>query len=173
MTLQDLLPGLDAAPNIHPMFVHLPLGLWPVALGFFVPGAVRNSERLLEVGRWMLYLATAAALAAAATGWLAADGLGHSSRGHDFVHIHRNWMLAATGLSATASVLVFLLRRTQSSARYWLQVAAVAITLAVATLGADRGAYLVFGKGVGVSSQTGPQEQEKGGQPDHEHTHDQ
>lgn len=165
MNPQDLLPGLEAAPNIHPMFVHLPLGLWPVALGFFVLGAVRHSERLLEVGRWMLYLATTAAVAAATTGWFAADGLGHSSPGHDFVHIHRNWMFAATGVSALTAVLVFLLRRSQSTARHWLQVAAVAITFTVAMLGADRGAFLVFGKGVGVSSQ----QQERSEQSDHEH----
>lgn len=172
MTLPELLPGLDAAPNVHPMFVHLPLGLWPTALGFFLFGAAKRSERLLETGRWLLYLATAAAVAAATTGWLAADRIGHSAPGHDLVHIHRDWMIAATGISALSSTMVFLLRRSQGPARRWIQVTAVAITFGVATLGADRGAYLVFGKGVGVSRQTDPQHQEQRAQPDQEHSHE-
>ena len=65
MSVQDLLPGLEASQNVHPMFVHLPLGLWPVAFAFFVVGAARHSERLVEVGRWMLYLATVAAVSPA------------------------------------------------------------------------------------------------------------
>lgn len=172
MDLSELLPGLEAVSNVHPMFVHLPLGLWPTALGFFIFGAARHSERLLEIGRWLLYLATATAAAAAATGWFAAGQLGHGTPGHDFVHIHRNWMLVATGISALTSVLAFALRRSQSPSRHWLQVAAVAITLGVAALGADRGAYLVFGQGVGVSPNIEPQQQEKGAQPGDGHGHE-
>ena len=108
MSAQDLLPGLEASQNVHPMFVHLPLGLWPVALAFFVVGAARHSERLIEVGRWMLYLAT---------GWFAAGGLGHDSPGHDLVHIHRNWMLVATGLSILTSALAFAFRRARGPSR--------------------------------------------------------
>lgn len=158
MSVQDLLPGLEASQNVHPMFVHLPLGLWPVALAFFVVGAARHSERLIEVGRWMLYLATVAAVVAAATGWFAAGGLGHDSPGHDLVHIHRNWMLVATGLSILTSALAFAFRRARGGAKPWLTTAAVVLTFGTAALGADRGAYLVYGKGVGVSRDTAPEQ---------------
>mgnify|MGYP003677587334 FL=1 len=117
MSVQVMLPGLEASQNVHPMFVHLPLGLWPVALAFFIVGATRHSERPIEFGRWMLNLATVAAVVAAATGWFAAGGLGHDSPGHDLVHIHRNWMLVATGLSILTSALAFAFRRARGPSR--------------------------------------------------------
>lgn len=172
MNLPELLPGLEAAPNVHPMFVHLPLGLWPIALGFFILAAARRSERLLEVGRWLLYIATLAAVVTAATGWLAAEGLGHDSPGHDLIHTHRDWMLAATAISVLASAFAFILRRSVKPAHRWLQVVATALTLGVAVIGADRGAYLVFGRGVGVQLQTDTPPTEGGAHTDHEHTHD-
>lgn len=32
--MNDLMPGLSAVPNVHPLFVHFPITLWTVALGF-------------------------------------------------------------------------------------------------------------------------------------------
>ena len=153
MTLQELLPGLEAASNLHPVFVHLPLGLWPVALAFLGLGALRSNARLFEVGRWLLYLAALAAAVTAASGWIAADGLGHDSLGHGAVHQHRNWMLAALTLTFATAALAFFLRHTERAAHRWAVVVALALTLGVATLGADRGAYLVYGKGVGTQLQ--------------------
>lgn len=172
MNFSELLPGLEAAPNIHPMFVHLPLGMWPVALGFFVVAAARRSERLLEVGRWLLYIATLAAFATSATGWLAAEEFGHDSPGHDAVHTHRDWMLAATAISALASALAFTLRRSAKPAHRWLPAFAAALTLGVAVVGADRGAYLVFGRGLGVQLQAESPSNETEAHTDHGHSHD-
>lgn len=153
MTLQELLPGLAAASNLHPVFVHLPLGLWPVALAFVGLGALRSNTHLFEVGRWLLYLATLSAAVTAVSGWMAADGLGHESTGHGAVHEHRNWMLVALALTFATAVLAFLLRHTERAAHRWAVVVALALTLGVATLGADRGAYLVYGKGAGTQLQ--------------------
>lgn len=153
MTLEELLPGIAAAQNLHPVFVHPPLGLWPVALLFLGLGAVRADARLFEVGRWLLYLSALAATITAASGWLAADGLGHDSPGHDAVHEHRNWMLASVGLTLATATLAFLLRNTARAVHRWAVVAALTLTLGVAALGADRGAYLVYGKGVGTQLQ--------------------
>jgi uncharacterized membrane protein len=152
MNLQDMFPGIAASENLHPVFVHLPLGVWPVAFMFFVLGVVRNSDRLLEVGRWLLYFATAGAVVAATSGWLASEGLGHDTPGHDLVHVHRDWMLIATGLSILTSGMAFAFRRSENRAKAYAVLATFALTLGVSVLGADRGAYLVFGHGVGVSS---------------------
>lgn len=153
MNLQELLPGIEAASNLHPVFVHLPLGLWPVALAFLGWGALRADVHIFEVGRWLLYLAALAAAVTAASGWIAANGLGHDSPGHDGVHEHRNWMLVALGLTTMTAALAFFLRNTNRAAHRWVVVVALAVTLGVAALGADRGAYLVYGKGLGTQLQ--------------------
>ena len=36
--MNDLLPGLELAPNVHPVFVHFPIALWPTALLFYALG---------------------------------------------------------------------------------------------------------------------------------------
>ena len=167
--MTELLPGIEAAQNLHPVFVHLPLGLWPAALLFLGLGAARADERLFEVGRWLLYLAALAAAVTAASGWIAADGLGHDSPGHDAVHEHRNWMLASVGLTFATAGLAFLLRQTTRTVHRWAVVAALTLTLGVAALGADRGAYLVYGKGVGTQLQHLAPTEAAGDGHDHEH----
>ena len=153
MNMQDLLPGLDAVRNVHPMLVHLPLGLWPTALGFLLIGALRANDQLFSCGRWLLYLASSSAVVAALSGWNSANGLGHDTLGHDLVHVHRNWMLTATALSAATSLLAFALRGSQRRGSRAAVALALFTTLGVASLGADRGAFLVYGKGVATNIQ--------------------
>jgi uncharacterized membrane protein len=153
MTLDDLLPGAAAAQSLHPVLVHLPLGLWPTSLLFLALGALRANDRFFEVGRWLLYLAALAAVITTASGWIAADGLGHDSPAHGAVHEHRIWMLVAVGLTLASATLAFALRRSRRLVHQWVVVIAVALTLVVASLGADRGAYLVYGQGIGTQPQ--------------------
>lgn len=153
INLQELLPGATAAPNLHPLLVHLPLGLLPTAFLFLALGVVRANERLLVFGRWTLYLAAGATILAAGSGWWAASDLGHDAPGHDQIHIHRNWMLVASALTLTTTMLAFLLRNSKSATQQWLLVGALTLTLGITTIGADRGAYLVYGLGIGVQDQ--------------------
>ena len=53
-----MLPGLRAALNYHPMFVHFPIVLWLAALLFQVLALRRSSDEMQRVGTWMLYLGT-------------------------------------------------------------------------------------------------------------------
>ena len=149
--METMLPGLDAATNIHPLFVHFPLALWPTAFLFLLLGAIRGSKQALHTGRLLLYLASLAAIVTATSGWLAANSMGHDSSGHDVVHVHRNWMIAATALSLASAAVAFATRRTPRPLATWGIIALLAVTLAVATLGADRGALLVFKYGMGTS----------------------
>jgi uncharacterized membrane protein len=152
--METLMPGLVGAPNLHPMLVHFPIVLWTVAAALTLGALIRSSERMREMGRWALYLGTLSALATVASGFLAADGLGHDSPGHDLVHVHRNIMIGATVLGLAAS-----------AAAHWgrdggglgiLAVMLVVATAGVMTLGADRGAALVYTYGMGVADTPPP-----------------
>lgn len=154
--LEELLPGVTHAPNLHPMFVHFPIAIWVVAGLFLLLGMLRRRSDLFATGRWLLYLGGIGAAAAVVTGLWAADGLGHDSSGHELVHVHRDFMLAASGLGLIAMLGAAALRDRQNIAARWALTGLVLVTVGVLTLGADRGAALVFQHGVGVVVQPQP-----------------
>ncbi len=149
--MTSLLPGLANAPDIHPLFVHFPVALWLAAAALYALGVARDSTKSRDAGRLLLYLGTAAAALALFTGFRAAGRLGHDSAGHDLVHVHRNFMVAATIVGTLASALAFAAERRGSKAIAAVAAAVLLGCAALTGLGADRGANLVFGYGVGVA----------------------
>ena len=166
--LEEILPGLTHAPHVHPLLVHFPIALWVVAALFCVLGAVRSREDLFAAGRWLLYLGALGAVFAVATGLWAADTMGHDSPGHELVHVHRDFMLVASGIGLTATIAAWALRKRQSVGARWGVTALALATVGVLTLGADRGAALVFQYGIGVAAQPAPTIEDADGH-DHEH----
>ncbi len=165
--MSDLLPGLHAAQNIHPFFVHAPIALWPVALLFWALALWRRRDDLFAVGRWLLYLGTLGAFLAVGTGFLAAEQLGHDSPGHELVHGHRDYMLVTTALAIAVTFTAYLTRKRNTRNVQWWLVLTLAAVNAVAGLGADRGAMLVFGYGVGTSAAEKPATTAHGHNGDH------
>lgn len=149
--LEEIFPGLAHVPNVHPLFVHFPIALWLVAGLFCVIGSLRQRGDLFAAGRWLLYLGALGAAVAVGTGLWAADTMGHDSPGHELVHVHRDLMLAASGIGLTATTAAWVLRKRQSAGARWGFTA-----LALATIGADRGAALVFQYGIGTAAQAPP-----------------
>lgn len=151
-----ILPGLDAAPNLHPMLVHFPLALWLTALAFWGGSAVTGNKALWKAGTWCLALGTLGGIASVATGFLGTNAMGHDSPGHSLIHVHRNFMVATTVL-ATAVTGLALWRREPPDGLRWGLLAALGLTTAVMTVGADRGAELVYRYGVGVLNESPPE----------------
>lgn len=151
--LEQLLPGLAHAQNVHPMFVHFPIALWLAAVPFWLVGAVRGGDAW-RFGRWLVYLGVLSAALAVGTGLWATEQMGHETPGHDLVHVHRNFMLAAGGLGAVTALAAFLLRRReQRTGVRWGLVVLLLATASATMLGADRGGLLVFRWGVGVADE--------------------
>ncbi len=155
--LHLIFPSLPALDNIHPLFVHFPIAFFFGAL--FVEGiAIARDEKLHLVATWMLYLGTFCALLTASTGLIAEysiaahDPRGHSSPGHEYIHIHRAWMLSVTLSSILISAYLFWInfKKRWSSHRWMLVIALFALAASV-SMGADRGARLVYEFGIGVN----------------------
>ena len=104
---------------------------------------------LINLAHGSLYMIGAFA-AATVAGFLASESLGHGSPGHDLVHTHRDFMLGATALSIGLTGVGWWMRAGGRAWKTGLSVAAVAL-VGVMSLGADRGAYLVYQHGVGVA----------------------
>lgn len=154
--MDDLLTGLSHMPNLHPLFVHVPVVLWPLALAFCALGLVRGRADLWRMGTWLLGLGTLGGLTSVGTGLWAEDQLGHDSPGHDLVHVHRWFMLTTTALALAASAVALFGRRSESKSLKRLQVALLAATVLVLVPGADRGAEMVFRYGIGTAGEPLP-----------------
>jgi mono/diheme cytochrome c family protein/uncharacterized membrane protein len=131
--------------RMHPMIVHFPISLLILAAvvewsGFFL----RRSRAWVPVVRWSLAVASLAALAGVAAGWLLADLEGFKPA---TVFRHR-WLGVATAGLAWAGWIVFELaeftgsRALRAVARAIITLGAVAVSLAGHT-----GGELVYGEG--------------------------
>lgn len=155
--VESLLPGLSALQNIHPMFVHFPIAFFLGALGMEALAIFRH-EKFHLVAAWMLSLGTLSAIMTLPTGFYAADLVaatdprGHAAPGHDFIHIHRNWMVATTAVGIFLTGYLFWINKKENwaSQRWGLLLGLVVLSVLV-TLGADRGGRLVFEFGTGVN----------------------
>jgi uncharacterized membrane protein len=74
-----MLPGLKAALNYHPIFVHFPIVLWFAALLFELLAVWRTSDEMQRTASRMLYLGTLAAMVTALTGLVAEKSSGRGS----------------------------------------------------------------------------------------------
>ena len=154
------MPGLHGAPNVHPFFIHFPIVLWIAALAFSACGALRSRDDLVSVGRWLLYAGTMSGVVAAASGWQAMKQW-EGMPGHAIIHVHMYWMFTAAGLAAAACVLAWLLTKRDAAPRgRWALTAALAVVCGVTTIGADRGALLVFRYAIGTQGETPPADPE-------------
>ncbi len=95
-------------------------------------------------------------------GWWAAELLGHDSPGHDLVHNHRDFMIAASVLSLSITGLAWWKRHEHGRWRIGLLALSLVLVVVMA-LGSDRGAELVYRYGVGVSNEPFPES-------DHDHS---
>ncbi|RME75676.1 MAG: hypothetical protein D6776_02705, partial [Planctomycetota bacterium] len=122
---------------------------------FWVLALALDRDDILGFARWLLWLGVLGAGAALASGWIAADRMGHDAPGHDLVHLHRNWMFVASGLGLLSAVLASVLSKSALGRK--LVAVLLLATVGVLTVGADRGAELVFRYGVGVRGEAPPE----------------
>ena len=156
--METLLPGMASLrENIHPLLIHFPIAFFVGALVMEVLAVLRD-EKFHFAATWMLYLGTLSALIALPTGFLAAnmvaatDPRGHDAPGHDYIHIHRNWMVATTLLGIVLSISLFRInQKGRWASQRWRLLFGLVVLSALVALGADRGGRLVFEFGVGIN----------------------
>ncbi|MBI3803539.1 MAG: DUF2231 domain-containing protein [Nitrospirae bacterium] len=156
--METLLPGMATLRgNIHPLLIHFPIAFFVGALAMEVLAVLRD-EKFHFAATWMLYLGTLSALIALPTGFIAAnivaatDPRGHDAPGHDFIHIHRNWMVASTAVGILLTgYLLWINKKKNWVSHRWRLLLGLAVLSALVALGADRGGRLVFESGTGIN----------------------
>ncbi|MBI3358071.1 MAG: DUF2231 domain-containing protein [Nitrospirae bacterium] len=158
LMMKTLFPGLVALPNLHPLFVHFPIALFLSALGMEALAVALRREKCHTVATWMLYLGTASALLTVLTGLGAEFSLaalhaqGHDAPGHDYIHIHRRWMITTTLFGVGLSCYLYWINTKEKwSTHRWVLLIGFLMLAMLTALGADRGARLVYEFGTGVN----------------------
>lgn len=152
-----MLPGLRAALNYHPAFVHFPIVLWLAALLFQMLAVWRASDEMQRMSARMLYLGTLAAIVTVLSGLAAANSVppGDAMR---TVGIHETLMLTATSLAGALCMLAFFARKNFTVQLRKIMLFGLFILAVLLTIGADRGAQLVYGYGAAVNWSTAQQQ---------------
>ena len=148
-----MLPGLKAALNYHPIFVHFPIVLWFAALLFELLALWRASDEMQRTASRMLYLGTLAAVLTVLTGLVAEKSVppGVAQR---VVGMHQALMLVATSLAGALCIFAFSVRRNFAIQLRKLMLLGLCVLAVLVIFGADRGAQLVYEYGSAVNWST-------------------
>jgi len=152
-----MLPGLRAALNYHPILVHFPIVLWLAALLFQLLAVVRASDELQRTAARMLYLGTLAAVVTILSGWAAENSIppGEAQRA---LGVHETLMLVTSSLALALCLFAFFARKNFTAQLRKVMLAGLLILAVLLTIGADRGAQLVYGYGAAVNWSTAQQQ---------------
>jgi uncharacterized membrane protein len=149
--MDALFPGMRGMLNFHPLFVHFPIGLWTAALLFEIGARLAKKDELHRIACGVLALGALAAIPTVMSGWSAESSVPRSGAAHDIKELHENLMVTASILSGILAAigLVVLPRKPTAALRAAFLVGLV-VLVGLMTVGADRGALLVYHYGTGV-----------------------
>jgi uncharacterized membrane protein len=136
--------------TLHPIAVHLPIGLLVAALVFELLFIWRQRMEWRFASRAVFILGGLGAVVALGSGFLADNELGHGYAGHDLAHTHRNIMIATTGVWFIAILAAIKFRTSFDRVRF-LHIIVYGLTAALLFFGAHIGGELVYEHGVGVN----------------------
>jgi uncharacterized membrane protein len=136
--------------NVHPLFVHFPLGLLITAVACELLFALTHRPLADTLARWLLYLGALAAGAAALTGWLGAQSVAPVARAAGGLTDHRTYGFVALGTAAVLAFWRWGTARAGGPRPRWLFVAGMlGLAVILVTAGLEGGA-LVYEHGVGT-----------------------
>lgn len=143
--------GLGAVLNVHPVFVHFPIALFPVTLLFYFVGIFYKKESFLFAGRLSLLLAFLSAGVSVLTGLLAEGTFPHSHAIHQMMETHE--MIGITAL-VLGGILFFwsFWRKNNFPRAKLLFLLLLALTTLAVLQNADIGGRMVFVEGAAVKT---------------------
>lgn len=145
-----MLPGLKAALNFHPIFVHFPIVLWLGALLFELLAVWRASDEMQRTASRLLYLGTLGAVVTILSG-LAAENSVPPGDAQKVLGVHEAIMLTTTSLALALCIFAFFVRRNFTSQPRKIMLLGLFVLGVLLVIGTDRGAQLVYGYGTAVN----------------------
>jgi uncharacterized membrane protein len=148
--MDTILPGMRGMLNWHPLFVHFPIALWVGALIFEAMAVLRSSEDWHKTAVRLLYMGTLFGLAAAGTGLLAEKSVMEMGPERDAFEIHETMMYITMSVAVGLCGLAFFKRKSFSAGTRKIFLLGLIVLAGLMTVGADRGAQMVYQYGVSV-----------------------
>ena len=145
------LQGLHQVFNVHPVFVHFPIALFPSALLLYGLGIILNWRAACVAGRACLYLAMAGTVVAVLTGLMAQDTFPHNERIHHMMQTHKTLGLVIGPLALLLTGWSFWHKAQQPNVRYGFLLGLLLLT-GLVVQNADLGARMVFVEGAAVKA---------------------
>lgn len=139
-----MLPGLKSMLNYHPLFVHFPIALWFAALLCEALALWRARDEWHRTAVRLLFLGTVGACAAAFTGWLAEASVLPGGPVRAVFEFHETVMLITTSFGAGLCLFCFVVRANFTAGLRRLLLAGLIVLAILTTVGADRGAQMVY-----------------------------
>jgi uncharacterized membrane protein len=148
-----MLPGFKAVLNVHPLFVHFPIGLWIGALIFEIIAVLRKSDDWHRTAARLLYVGTLAAGIAILTGLYAQKSV-PPGPAMTVVGIHETLMMITTSIALALSLFALVFRKAFTAGYRRLMLIGMCVLTILLVLGTDRGVQLVYGYGSAVDWST-------------------
>jgi uncharacterized membrane protein len=136
--------------NVHPLFVHFPLGLLITAAACEALFALTRRPLADTLARWLLYLGALAAGAAALTGWLASQHVAPVAHAAHDLTDHRTFGFVALGTAAVLAFWRWGTARAGGPKPRWLFLVGMLGLAAVLVVAGLEGGELVYENGVGT-----------------------
>lgn len=143
--------GLFEVINIHPVFVHFPIALFPTTFLFYFIGIVFRREKILFAGRLLLLLALVATAITVITGELAKDSFSHSHVVHTMMLTHEKIGIAVLVLGGLLVLWSFFVREGNNK-KPWVFLLLLAFTTLLVLQNGDVGGRMVFVEGAAVKA---------------------
>ncbi|MGH9146254.1 MAG: DUF2231 domain-containing protein [Vicinamibacterales bacterium] len=142
------------APNVHPLVIHFPIGLWVTAVAIDLVDALFERPAWLGAAATSLYVAgAAAAIVAYLTGVQAGSTVFVPGMAYPLIDDHNRWAVVTVWFFAAVAVLRLAVWRLGIPRRRLHRVLLLVTGLTGILLlqqTAERGARLVYEHGVGV-----------------------
>jgi len=151
-TFHDLMPGIAALQNLHPLFVHFPIALLSLFFAVDLAGTLADRAEWRRVAGWLLYLGVAFAGITATFGFIAADTVAHGGDVHEIMESHEHLAISVFGLAAFLAVWrgIGKTHPAGPANAFYLLLAGVLAGLLMFT--ADLGGLMVYKYGVAVEA---------------------
>ena len=143
--------GLKQVFNVHPVFIHFPIALFPAALLLYSLGIVLKRRSWCVAGRAALYLAVAGTMISVVTGLMAEGTFPHNERIHHIMQTHKTIGLAI-GLISLLLVPWSFLHKEQRPKGTFAFLFALLFINGLVLQNADLGGRMVFIEGAGVKA---------------------
>lgn len=136
--------------NPHPLFVHFPIALWVGALLFELLAVARSSEEWHKTAVRLLVLGTILAVPAALSGAFAEASVPETGPAKDAFEFHETTMYVTSSYAVLLCGFAIIKRKNFTPGLRKIFLLGLVVLAGLLTVGADRGAQMVYEYGVSV-----------------------